>query len=122
MARLSKEQIAQNKAQLECINDAIRNKEWQKVWKEVVNIGYANEPDATKRYLIFLKTVKKFDPDRNNNFIHFYKNAVYYAWLNSIDNQYDGDVDMWPDYTGDQVFKRESTKSAWHNNLEIQNN
>lgn len=58
--------------QVELIED-IKDGKIAKVWEKVKHVGIKDIPDPMVRFLIFNKVVLSFNPDRNNNFIHFYK-------------------------------------------------
>lgn len=58
------------------IIEACKKGDYLYVWKHVKYIGYKDEPDITSRYLIFRKTFEDFNPERNNNFIWFYKRYI----------------------------------------------
>lgn len=56
----------------------IREKQYLVLWEEVKYVGYQTITNIDERYLIFLSIVSKFDPDINNNFIHWYKQHLLY--------------------------------------------
>lgn len=56
----------------------LKKKKWNDAWELVKYVGYDDENDITKRYLIFKKACNDFDPAKNNNFIHFYKKYIKY--------------------------------------------
>ena len=61
------------------IIQAIRAKQYDLVWEKIKWIGYATIKDINDRYLIFYEVVRKFDPAKNNNFIHWYKSRLSYV-------------------------------------------
>ena len=60
------------------IIEALTRKDYNYVWQQVKYVGYEDEPNINRRYLVFSRTVHDFDPERNNNFIHFYKQYLKY--------------------------------------------
>lgn len=66
----------------EHIIQAIIRKDYMYIWEQVKWIGYQDEPDINKRLRCFSEIVTKFDPEKNNNFIQFYKDRLNYKALN----------------------------------------
>ena len=56
----------------------LKDKNFIEVWERVKFVGYADVTDINIRYLLFKKACANFKPDENNNFIHYYKNMLYY--------------------------------------------
>jgi len=52
------------------------------VWAKVKAVGAREIPDPVVRFLVFNKAFVSFDPYRNNNFIHFYKNFIKFHVTN----------------------------------------
>lgn len=55
------------------IIEAIIEGNYNYVWEQVKYIGYQDESSPEIRYLIFQRAFHDFNPNINNNFIHFYK-------------------------------------------------
>lgn len=77
MARKKKEANDQGE-----IIKALKNKEYNKVWEKLKYVGYGDEQNINRRFLIFKKACNDFNPDINNNFILFYKNYIKYLDFN----------------------------------------
>lgn len=60
----------------------LKKKKYNHVWELVKFIGYKEEPEVNRRYLIFKKACEDFNPDKNNNFILFFKNYIKYLDFN----------------------------------------
>lgn len=58
------------------------------VWKQVKFIGVSDISSIDERFLIFNKSFDSFDPERNNNFIYFYKNHLSYNRMNNEDRAF----------------------------------
>ena len=56
----------------------LKKKKYNEVWEKLKYVGYGDEPNANRRYLMFKKACNDFNPDKNNNFILFYKNYIKY--------------------------------------------
>jgi len=56
----------------------LRKKQWNHVWEKVKYVGYGQEPDINKRYLLFKKACQDFNAKKYDNFILFYKNYIKY--------------------------------------------
>lgn len=61
------------------IIDALEAKDYDLVWEKVKYIGYKHISSMEDRYIIFFSIVEKFDTEKNNNFICWYKNYLKYA-------------------------------------------
>lgn len=57
---------------------ALKENNYIYVWEQVKYIGYKIVPDPSTRMAIFYKVVDIFNPEINNNFIHFYKKHLKY--------------------------------------------
>lgn len=55
---------------------AIINKKPMQAWQYVRYIGYKNMPSVHNRKLIFYRAFKDFDPEINDNFVHYYANCI----------------------------------------------
>jgi len=62
----------------EDIIEALIQKNYSYVWERVKRVGYKDIADISERYIIFYKTVEAFHPEKNNNFILFYKNRLHF--------------------------------------------
>ena len=58
------------------------------VWQQVKYIGYKQIADINDRYIIFCDIVDKFDYEKNNNFIHFYKKRISYVSASKNETYY----------------------------------
>lgn len=66
------------------IIELLKEKSFNKVWGKVKFVGYIEVSDINIRYLLFKKACDAFRPEENNNFIHYYKNMLYYHNKSSI--------------------------------------
>lgn len=64
-----------NNGQFEILQ-AIKRKDFLYVWERLKYIGYTDVADMEDRYILFRQAIEMFDPDRNNNFIGFYKRYI----------------------------------------------
>ena len=64
---------------------AIKDKNRYLAWSKVKHIGIKDIQDPDKRFLIFNKAFKSFDPYRNNNFILFFKNMINFERMSEED-------------------------------------
>lgn len=86
MGRKKKQQVDEKVKVLpgqEKIFEAIREKNTFKLWDEVKLVGYKEIESANLRRMVMLDSFKRFDPDKNNNFITYYLNNLHYRNLNS---------------------------------------
>lgn len=60
------------------IIEALKNKNYSKVWEKLKYVGYNDEKNIHRRYIIFKKACNDFNPYVNNNFILFYKKYINY--------------------------------------------
>lgn len=60
------------------IIQALKDKNFRFVWEHVKYVGFKDVPDINERYLICYNAANQFDPEKNNNFILFYKNYLKY--------------------------------------------
>lgn len=70
------------------IVEAIKKGNRHYVWEQVKFVGTMFIRDIDERFLIFNKCFDKFDPERNNNFIHFYRKYLSYNKLTNDDREY----------------------------------
>ena len=56
----------------------LKKEKYNEVWEKLKYVGYSDEENINRRYLIFKKACNDFDPKRNNNFILFYKKYIKY--------------------------------------------
>ena len=56
----------------------LKEKKFNAVWEKLKYVGYGDEQNINRRFLIFKKACNDFNPDKNNNFILFYKNYIKY--------------------------------------------
>lgn len=66
---------------------AIKDRDRRKAWQLVKFIGIKENSDANSRFLIFNKAFESFDPERNNNFILFYKNMIGFDFKNRLESE-----------------------------------
>lgn len=70
------------------IIDAIIEGNRHYVWGVVKFIGTAFIKCIDERFLIFTKTFDNFDPEKNNNFIYFYRQNLRYAKISNDDRSF----------------------------------
>ena len=65
------------------IIEDLKAKRYDTVWEKIKWVGYNIIANQEERYLIFYQVVRAFDPERNNNFIHWFRSRLSY------ENSYD---------------------------------
>lgn len=66
---------------------AIKDGNRSKAWMTVRFIGFKIQPDINERFLIFNKAFDKFDPYKNNNFIHFFMAQIKFDTMREEDRK-----------------------------------
>ena len=67
------------------IIEALKQKNYYYVWEQVKYVGYEDEPNMNRRFIIFSRAAKDFDTEKNNNFIYFYKKYLKYLSFSKND-------------------------------------
>lgn len=73
MQQIEKQRIENDQGQL---IQFIKDEDYNAAWEYCKYIGYSMVNDMHLRYIIFYGSVQKFDYNKNNNFILWYKNAL----------------------------------------------
>ena len=106
------------------IIELIKQKRYKEVWPEVMYIGYNDMPDANERMMAFIKIIQKFDYNKSNNFIYYYKNNLnlqmknryqtfYVTQSRTIVNKLKRQLDS-PTYDNENSYLVKEFKH-WHN-------
>lgn len=67
--------------------EQLKNEEYSKAWHKVRFVGVQDEPDIMARFLVFEKAADSFDPEKNNNFIGYYKNFLKFHSIERRDSE-----------------------------------
>ena len=106
------------------IIELIKQKRYKEVWPEVMYIGYNDMPDANESMMAFIKIIQKFDYNKSNNFIYYYKNNLnlqmknryqtfYVTQSRTIVNKLKRQLDS-PTYDNENSYLVKEFKH-WHN-------